>query len=227
MEQIRANAGEDLAALLRRVHCAGVPVSLDMCSVDPASDAGRVDWPRLLQNVLPNVDLFAPSLDEMLFMLRAADTAPDVAKIGDLAARLLDMGTSIVALKLGDKGLYLRTSDTFPKHLALSPAWRNRQLLAPCFAVNLAGATGAGDCTIAGLICGMLNHLPPTRAMETAVAVGACCVEVPDATGGIVALATVQERIAAGWKRVPAALGTGWVPTDHGAWAGPKDAAAS
>jgi len=39
--------------------------------------------------------------------------------------------------------------------------------------------------------------------MNAAVATGACCVERPDATGGVQPWDAVQARIARGWERVP------------------------
>ena len=71
-----------------------------------------------------------------------------------IANQLLDWGTPVVALKLGDQGLYLRT-DTNVSRLALlgkalPTLWANRELLAPCFQVDAAGTTGSGDTTIAG-----------------------------------------------------------------------------
>lgn len=40
---------------------------------------------------------------------------------------------------------------------------------------------GAGDAAYAGLLAAMLRGLPPQAAAEMACAVGACCVEAPDA----------------------------------------------
>lgn len=44
-------------------------VSLDMSLPDPDSESGGVDWGSWLARVLPHVDLFAPNLEEILFML--------------------------------------------------------------------------------------------------------------------------------------------------------------
>ena len=43
--------------------------SLDICLPGSESDGGRVDWQEVLPNALPFVDVFAPSIDELLFML--------------------------------------------------------------------------------------------------------------------------------------------------------------
>jgi len=92
--------------------------SLDMCGVDPDGDAGRVDWLELLAATLPFVDVFAPSLGELAFMLDRAlherlhtgTALVDQAKLAELAAMLTAMGVAVVAIKLGEQGLYMRTS---------------------------------------------------------------------------------------------------------------------
>ena len=130
-----------------------------------------------------------------------------------LAAQLRAWGAGTVGLKLGDQGLYVRTAQ--------------RELLAPCYAVNAAGTTGAGDCTIAGFLAGWLRGLPLERILATAVAVGACCCEAPDATSGIRSWTATQGRIARGWKRRPVTLplpGWRWDAKQQ-LWIGPNDTA--
>ena len=108
--------------MLARARDAGPAISLDMCRPDPDGDAGRVDWPRLLEETLPLVDVFVPSIEELLFMLDPAayarlDGGAEATDVVDLTAlsrlgdRLLGMGTTVVAIKLGEQGLYVRTSD--------------------------------------------------------------------------------------------------------------------
>ena len=104
-------------------------------------------------------------------------------------------------------------------------AWADRELLAPCFAVQVVGTTGSGDSTIAGFLAGMLTGQSPEQAVGSAVGVGACNVEAADATSGVPTWAAVQERIAAGWprRRVDIPL-PGWrVDRDTGLWRGSGD----
>ena len=166
MRRMYLDAGAELARLLRAVQACGVVTSLDMAQPDPDAEAGRVDWLRLLQNVLPHVDIFTPSLDETLYMIdrprfAAQQASPQRQIDGELlhvvSDQLLAMGAAIVALKLGDQGLYLRTTGDAGRlaaldRLALDPlVWCGRELLAPCFRAAVAGTTGSGDCTIAGM----------------------------------------------------------------------------
>jgi sugar/nucleoside kinase (ribokinase family) len=205
MRRIYTNVGVNLVTLMERMKAIGLTTSLDMAYPDPNSEAGQVDWVSILDRVLPYIDLFLPSLDEILFMLdRPRHDTLTKAEAGELAAsidstlmstlagRLLDMGAAIVALKLGSQGLYARTSSD-RKRLASMGAgapedvngWMDRELLAPCFKAKVVGTTGAGDCTIAGFLAGLLKGLRIEGVMTGAVAVGAFNVESSDATSGI------------------------------------------
>lgn len=216
MRRMYRDGGAELEALMRRVASAGIITSLDMAYPDPESEAGRVNWEALLERVLPAVDLFLPSLDEILFMLdrpafaslqENASNGVEGARLRALADRLLAMGAASVGIKLGEQGLYLRTSaapdrmSRLLEHRALPETWLGRELYAPCFRVDVAGTTGAGDATIAGLIAGLLQGLSPEAALLGAVAAGAYSVEGPDPTSRIPTWAQLQARIASGWAQ--------------------------
>jgi sugar/nucleoside kinase (ribokinase family) len=116
------------------------------------------------------------------------------------------MGAAVVGLKLGDQGIYLRTtSDPARLHrlgkIVLSESWLNRELLAPAFQVATVGTTGAGDCAVAGFLAAVLRGLGPEDALTAAVGAGACNVEVADAISGIPTWDALQARIHAGWPR--------------------------
>jgi len=248
MRRMYADGGRGLAGMLRRVREGGAAVSLDMSRPDLASESGRADWRSLLGRALPHVDLFLPSFDETLLMLEldtfmqletAAGDAGIVSQASGellrrLAERLIEMGVAVVGLKLGDQGLYLRTTGDAGRLAAVggglgleSPAWRNRELLTPCFEVDVAGTTGAGDCTIAGFLAGLLHGLEPEATMRTAVGVGACSVEQADATSGVPAWDVVEKRLASGWRQREVDLPLpGWrLDARHGLWRGPDDGA--
>jgi len=240
MHGMYADGGDALARMLRRVRRQGVAVSLDMSYPDPLSPAGRADWPSILRQALPHVDIFLPSLDEMRFMLRdvpaigdASPSAPaDGALLSRLSQTLLDMGVAVVGLKLGAEGLYLRTTcDTARlaavggRVIADAKGWAGRELLAPCFQVRVAGTTGSGDCTIAGMLAAMLHGLLPEAAMRAAVGVGACSVEQPDATSGVPDWVAVERRLASAWPQRPVTLALpGWTrDATTGLFRGPAD----
>jgi sugar/nucleoside kinase (ribokinase family) len=201
-------------ALMRRVKERGVTTSLDMSMPDPNGEAGRVDWRRMLANTLPFVDLFCPSIDEIRFMLRRPVSPENdrvsVDELEAIAAELLDMGAAVVMLKLGNRGLFLRTTADAARLAAcgawqpIEPhRWQDQTLLTPCFDVDVRGTTGAGDCTIGGFLAALLHQQTPEAALTSAVGVGAHSVAAADATSGIRPWADIQLRIDMGWARLP------------------------
>jgi sugar/nucleoside kinase (ribokinase family) len=216
--------GAELARLLAFAKNRGLTVSLDMARPDPDSPAGRADWRQILARSIPFVDIFMPSFEEILFMLRP-DTYWELARkrgtedllscatgalLSSLSEELLAMGAAVIAFKLGSHGLYLRTTDDPGRLNSMGPCapspeqsdnWLGRELIAPCFRVKEAGTTGAGDATIAGFLASLLKGLPVESALLGAVGVGAFSVEHPDAGSGIPTWEALIGRITAGWPQ--------------------------
>lgn len=243
MARMHADDGAELVEMLCRVQKAGVMTSLDMAHVDEDAPAGRVDWATLLQRTLPHVDFFLPSLDEAFFMLDRARSRSVSAAMGDLSLpvygggallselgdRLLEMGATVVGLKLGDQGIYLRTTHDRERlaRLRLNAAWAGRELLAPAFQVRVVGTTGAGDCAIAGFLAALLREQGPEAALTAAAAAGACNVEMADAISGMPSWDDLQARIARGWPPAPLRVPLdGWTQRD-GLWISPRDGQAA
>ncbi len=212
MRRMFLDDGAELVALMKTVKSAGITTSLDMAQPDPNSEAGCADWRKIIEAVLPHVDIFSPNIDELLFMLdrRKFDAhAPiDGELLHLLSDQLLGMGAALVLIKLGAAGAYLRTSDELARLQSMgagSPTdlanWRARELYAPSFRVNVVGTTGAGDCTIAGLLTAIIRGLSLEEALDAAVAVGSCSVETADATSGVAHWDVVMARVAARWAR--------------------------
>ncbi len=247
MKHMFADGGAELAGLLAEVKGRGLTVSLDMAQPDPTSAAGQVDWREILTAVLPSVDVFLPSIEEITFMIDRARfdriesaasgnflSMVDGPMLSELSAELLAMGAAVVVLKLGDQGLYVRTTSDAARLSAAGPCfadagadWLGRELLTPCFQANVVGTTGAGDATIAGFLAGLLHGLSARDSLTAAVAVGACSVEAADATGGVPAWSAVQARLAAGWDRLGVDIDLpGWTASDTGdLHTGPGDSA--
>jgi sugar/nucleoside kinase (ribokinase family) len=240
MKRMYEDGGVQLVDMYRRAQATGVTTSLDLTLPDPSSIAGRADWASILRSTLRYVDIFFPSIDEILYMLRreifeefqhAAKGAslsslivPEL--LSDLGQQLLEMGVKIAGLKLGERGLYVRTAgraaiETMGRACPLHPeAWADREMWAPCFQVQVVGTTGAGDATIAGFISALLRGLSPEAAVTAAVAVGACNVEAPDALSGIRPWEETMQRVADGWPRHTVTLDLpGWrFHRDHQLW---------
>lgn len=231
--------GVELSRMMHQAKRAGLVTSLDMAYPDPDSEAGQVAWEPLLSRVLPDVDFFLPSLEEILFMVERsrfdALTAAgplmeqvDGSLLREVAARLIHMGVAVVVLKLGDQGLYLRTTGDRKRLDSLDvlhpiDRWLDQELLAPAFRTNVVGTTGAGDCAIAGFLAGVTKGLSPADALIGAAAVGACNVECADATSGVPHWDVVWQRIREGWPRLETSLtldGWQWDP-QRAVWLGP------
>jgi sugar/nucleoside kinase (ribokinase family) len=208
------NDGEDLAALFQRVRDTGAITSLDFTLPDTSVAQGTQNWRSTLAKTLPFVDIFIPSVEEILFMLRRTDydrwhgavlRQISANYLDDLADEMLALGASaIVGFKLGELGMYLRTSGAarFARLSRLpidAAAWANRTLWHPSFEVNVAGTTGAGDSAYAGFLSALLKGMSPDEAIRWACAVGACNVEAPDSTSGVQTWETTQRRLEAGW----------------------------
>jgi sugar/nucleoside kinase (ribokinase family) len=186
--------------------------------------------------VLPHVDVFLPSCDELAIMLgvssNAANDVIDSTKLTAMAGALFEFGVPIVAIKLGDQGLYLRTSEAVA-NLGSRSAWRDfnskswlgRELLAPCFDVPVAGTTGAGDCTIAGFLKAMLQHEDPATAIKHATMVGAFSVQSVDATSNIPPWSSIADRDSNSWPiRRPTIRLANWRYSEQaGVFVGPLD----
>jgi sugar/nucleoside kinase (ribokinase family) len=244
LRRMYSRGGRDFAAIMRFAKETGATTSLDMSLPDPNTESGKADWRPIYQSVLPYVDIFLPSLDELFYTLQR-DAYHRMAARGeilrqadpilleDLSSELLGLGVKIAAVKLGDRGVYLRTaSEEALKTLGRArpipgTGWGDCERWVPCYEVDVVGTTGAGDSTIAGFLAGLLRRTTVEEALTMAVAVGACNVEAADSLSGLRTWEATRDRVRAGWMRLPfkmEAAGWRWVET-HGAWIGPKDAA--
>jgi sugar/nucleoside kinase (ribokinase family) len=219
MRTMIENDGAQLVEIFHRVKRTGVTTSLDMALPDPSSAAGRADWATILEATLPYVDIFLPSGEEILYMLRrqlydelrqgtgSSDILPLITSqvLSDLSQELVDLGAKIIGIKLGRRGLYMHTAEraaieSLGRARPSNPAaWANKELWTPAFKVNEVGATGAGDAAIAGLLSALLRDMPPQAALTAAAAVGACNVEAADGLSGIRPWDETLRRVADGW----------------------------
>lgn len=228
MERLYVQNGEELLTMFRRAKETGVLTSLDMALPDSRGASGQVNWRRVLERVLPYVDFFMPSLDELLFVLRQGAPRAEAwsdALLSELAGETLAMmGQGVVLIKLGERGLYVRTSQHIPG--LAHPTWHQRELWAPAFHPEpFVGATGAGDAAIAGFLSAILRDLPVEQALTVAAAVGTCNVEAADALSGIRSWDSTWERIHSGWARTllePQTPGWKW-DAGQQVWIGPHD----
>ena len=229
MRQMYQDQGVNLKLLFQGAKEQGLLTSLDLAMPDPDSRSGQLDWAAILRRVLPYVDFFLPSLDELLFMmdrsaydrLQKVLLAVDAELLDDLSLRLLDWGAGVIGIKLGEEGFYLRSGS---KASALGEGWRHRQMLVSTFKVDVQGTTGAGDTAIAGFLAGISLGMTPEKTLSLANAVGAFCVEAVSSIAGIPDLAMVQARVERGWERGSTRIVPGsWHVGNDGVFLGPAD----
>lgn len=224
MRSIYENNGDELVHIMRLAKEQGAATSLDLAAVDPASPAGMADWRLILQRVLPYVDFFVPSIEEVCFMLdrsryedwqsRAAgrditeilSLENDIRPIADICQEL---GSKVLLLKCGAKGIYLRTAqedllNEIGTNLELDAAsWSDRDIFEHSYAPDkIVSGTGAGDTCIAAFLMSVLEGYGPEMSLHLAAAEGASCVEAYDALAGLKTLAELEEKINSGWKKV-------------------------
>jgi len=246
MRGMYENDGAGLDAVFRIAKAAGATTSCDMTLPDPASISGRTNWRRILEKILPNMDLYLPSVEETFFMLEPeaflrmkekhdnADlidflTPEDYARLADTC---LSMGAKAVSLKTGHRGFYLKTGEAahFAALGAVGPGhpanWSSRELWAPAFRPPVFGsATGSGDSAIAGLLAAFLRGLRIETALKYATCLGLQNVQVLDAVSGIQSWEETTHLLQEDLPLLDAHIAAqGWHwSTEHGLWAGPAD----
>jgi len=217
MKRFFEDGGTELAHMFYRAHECEAVTSLDMTLPDTSGDSGKVDWRKILAAAMPNVDIFVPSIEEILVMLEPTTYTRIVAECVDgdiigavpdelfdsLGDRLLNMGTRIVLIKAGPRGAYLRTGDVGTLNegsgLSLSPdLWNNRDIMLPAYPVDperIINASGAGDVAVAGFLAAIIENETPERAGAYAMLAGRNNLYGCDALEGLTDWCTMTDEL--------------------------------
>ena len=220
LPRLYANEGHELVEMFQRLKARGVVTSLDMSLPDISSSAGSANWSNILKAVLPYVDIFVPSLEEIMFMLRRADydvSAGDMRNyvhpqyMKSLTNEMLEMGAAVAGVKCGVDGIFVSTAgsqrlDVVRRNLVLSSDWNSSTEIHPSFHAEVVGTTGAGDSAYAGFLAAMTRGTSFAEAVRWACAVGACNVEAADATSGVLDWDSTVLRMNSGWRTNPSRL---------------------
>jgi len=246
MKKIFENDGEELIKIFKRVKDFEVTTSLDMSLPDAASESGKVEWKKILKNLLPYVDIYLPSVEETMFMIKREEfdrlsknahihdilEKLDINVLPQLGEKLISYGAKIVALKCGVKGYYIRTQGekvlagmgrAKPGHL---DNWADRELHEESFHVpNIASATGSGDSSIAGFLSAFLNGETIENSIRMACAVGGLNITAFDALSGLKSWDETLKIIKKGWKKNRLTVEGSWWQYDNKRriWVGNKD----
>lgn len=223
MQNMYENDGEELVKIFKKMKSLGIATSLDMAMVDPNSKAGQADWKHILEKVLPYVDFFVPSAEELCFMLdrpcfdewQTRANGGDVVEIIEiekdikpLADKCLELGVKVLLIKCGAPGLYYRTTNAealkmVGERICLDASvWASKEGFEASYKPNrVLSGTGAGDTSIAAFLTAMLNGYPIEKCMQLASATGASCVEAYDALSGLKSFDKLESKINAGWEK--------------------------
>lgn len=247
MRRMYSGDGEELCEIFRMARGVGVTTSCDMSLPDPDSPSGQVNWRSILTKLLPYVHFFLPSIEECFFMLypdefiamKKAHANKELIDFiepsffGKLADECLSLGASVVALKAGHRGFYLRTgpsvqilskNDDQPVPL---DRWANREIWVEAIKPEkIASATGSGDSSIAGFLTGLLKGYPIEKTLRLAILIGWQNLQELDAVSGIKPWAETEPLIDVDRPTIDARLeASGWT-YDPGVrvWKSPRDA---
>lgn len=222
MKQMYLNEGEELVSMFKRIREAGTATSLDTCGIDEHAEAAGKDWRLLLKRVMPYVDFFVPSAEELCYMMdkkrfqqwekraEGKDLASILseADVEPLADELLSWGAKVVMIKCGSAGLYFSTASREALAEVGEPLrkevkdWNDVRHFEKCFKPHkILSATGAGDTCIAAFLTSILRGCGWEQCVQYAAAAGAACLETYDALGGLPSFEELGEKIAAGWEK--------------------------
>ena len=246
MGRMFADEGKELQKVFQIAKEAGATTSCDMTLPDPDSVSGKAPWRKILENVLPYVDIFTPSVEETFYMLHPQEflkmkAQHDNAELIDhlkpedysrIADEILPMGCKMVTLKSGHRGFYVKTNqkEIFKTLGAAKPNdennWSNRELWAPAFEPGHFGsAAGSGDSSIAGFMSAFLRGLTIEEALKYATCCGMQNVRVLDAVSGIKSWDETTKMLQEGLTIIETNIDAAdWTWSEKcGLWAGPGD----
>jgi len=154
------NLDNDLPEILREIRGTGCRTAMDA--------AGTGGEMRPLEQILPQLDVYIPSLTEARHQTGQTDPRRILETYRDCGA------PGILGVKLGVEGALL--SPKSGEYVAVAP------VQAPGPVVD---TTGAGDSFLAGILTGILDGLSLEESGQLAAAAGACCVTAAGASAGI------------------------------------------
>ncbi len=194
LRQFYLKEGEQLLTLFSRVKEMGVVTSMDFSLPDGQSESGKQDWFQIMKQVMPFIDIFVPSVEEVLRIMmpdeydkilssagnsEIIDLIP-ISIIREIGKRIIESGVKILLIKAGHRGTYLITGNICllnrENKLGLSEKeWNNRELWCNPYQIDpdkLVNALGAGDTAVAAFLAAILSGKEAEAALKYAAIAG-------------------------------------------------------
>lgn len=219
MRGMYLNSCSEMVKIFKKVKELGLTTSLDMAAVDGKSEAGEQNWKKAVKDLIPYIDFFVPSIEEIAYMMdmnvynewneRAngvdVTTILDIEKdVKPLADTLIEWGAKCVLLKCGAAGMYLRTAskEVMAQIGEQFAEWDNLAMFEKSYVPDkILSGTGAGDTSIAAFLKSAIEGYPVERCLQLATGTGASCITAYDALGGLLTFDELIAKIDAGWEK--------------------------
>lgn len=194
LREFYLNGGAQLKSMFSKVQEMGVATSLDFSLPDLQSESGKQDWLQIMKVVLPLTDIFVPSLEEVLQIMKPDEYARIISSAGnseiidlipisiirEIGRTIIEMGAKILLIKAGHRGIYLLTGNASALNqkegFKLPEAhWNNRELWCDAYPADpekVKNATGAGDTAAAAFLAAILDDATAETALKLAAIAG-------------------------------------------------------
>lgn len=219
MRGMYLNDCSEMVKIFKKVKELGLTTSLDMAAVDGKSEAGQQDWTKAVKDLIPYIDFFVPSIEELGYMMdkdiynewneRAngvdVTTILDIEKdVKSLADKLIEWGAKCVLIKCGAAGMYLGTAsgEVMAQINPQFKDWDNISVFEKSYVPDrILSGTGAGDTSIAAFLKSAIEGYPVERCLQLATGTGASCITAYDTLGGLLSFEELIAKIDAGWAK--------------------------
>lgn len=194
MRQFYLNNGRQLHQMFSKVQKMGVLTSLDFSLPDPESESGKTDWPGIMEETMPYIDIFVPSLEEVLQIMLPGEYTEiltsiessgikdklSMEKIREVGRRIIDSGVKILLIKAGSYGAYLLTGNISSLNEKLEiklseKEWNYKELWCnayPADDLKIVNSSGAGDTAAAAFLSAILDGESPGTSLKYAAVAG-------------------------------------------------------
>jgi len=194
LTQFLLHSGSQLAEMFSSIQKMGVVTSLDFSIIDPQSESGKINWPEVMKKILPNIDIFVPSLEEVLQIMTPLKYAEfqdsfkngelinevPVSLIKEIGKLIIDSGVKILLIKAGERGAFLITGDvsSINENTAINlqiESWNFREFWCKAYSVDetkTINSNGAGDTAVAAFLSAILDGHCAESALKYAALAG-------------------------------------------------------